>query len=670
MSGPASSPRLLRGGLLGALVFLGWFAFSLLLHGGFSIMGVADERIAVVVRILTTTFPKQLVLYILWLLTLHLAIGFALGLWAALLTRRTWARLLVVLALHALFYLRQMILAPQLFAEFWLQRGGLRADFMRALTDHVSQTVPAAALGLLALAALVGLWRATGRRGRVAAAMVLAVAALATGLPRVWSAAQAAGGSAQPNVLLIMIDSLRPDHLSGNGYRRPTTPVIDGLLPRATFFPQCYTPLPRTFPAVVSLFTGQTPPRHGVRNMFPTFEDRAFLPPALPQQLRARGYGTAMVSDFAGDVFTRVRLGFDQVRAPTFNILTLAEMRLVEIMTHLLPYLNHRAGRRLLPVLWEFAQNADPAVLTDEAIDTLDELAGEKPFFLTVFYSTTHFPFAAPYPYYKTFADPRYEGSHRYHKFTIVGRKEEVTPADQAQVNALYDGALRATDEQIGRLLDHLRRRGLAGNTLVVVLGDHGEDLYESPDTPAAHGEQLRTEYSLKTGLILLGPGIPAGRRVPTRVRLIDVAPTLAELCGATGLTAEGESIAPLFAAPGADRPVYLETGLWYDTTGSGFVQQLRLPYPDVTKILAPDGFVNHEIVMQPQWARLTNLAKHRAWIEGPWKLIRIPLLDGVTYELYHLLDDPTCRRNLAAARPDVVAALAPRFAPYLEGAR
>jgi hypothetical protein len=495
---------LLRGGLLGSLVFLGWFLVSLLLHGGFSIMGVSDERIQVVVRILTNVFPVQLGLYLGWLLLLHLIVGFALGFWAALLTVRTWRRL----ALHALFYVRQMILSPQLFAEFWLQHGGVRAGFMRALTDHVTPAAPVIFLLLFAGWGLVGLWRVFGRRALIAIAIVGALIAIAVIVPRAMPTTP--GRITRPNVVVILVDSLRPDHLSGNGYARPTTPHLDILLSRAAFFPRCYTPLPRTFPAVVSLFTGATPPRHGVRNMFPTFENRSFLPPALPQLLRDAGYHTAVVSDFAGDIFTRVNLGFDKVHTPTFNVLTLAQMRLVELMTHLLPYVNHRWGRHVLPILWEFAQDADPAVLTDEAISTLDKLAAKPPFLLTVFYSTTHFPFGAPYPYYKQFADPHYDGLYRYHKFTIVGRKESVTPADQAQVNALYDGALRATDEQIGRLIDHLHRNGRADNTIVLIMGDHGEDLYETPDTPVAHGEQLRTEYPLKTPVILLGRPVVA----------------------------------------------------------------------------------------------------------------------------------------------------------------
>ncbi|MCZ7584471.1 MAG: sulfatase-like hydrolase/transferase [Deltaproteobacteria bacterium] len=272
---------------------------------------------------------------------------------------------------------------------------------------------------------------------------------------------------------------------------------------------------------------------------------------------------------------------------------------------------------------------------------------------MTVFYSTTHFPFASPYPYYKRYADLSYRGPHRYHKYTIVGRKETTTASDERQVGDLYDGALRAVDEQVGRLLDELERRGLADNTIVFLFGDHGEDLYESPDIPVIHGEQLRSEYSPKTALVVAGPNIPRGRRIDARIPMIDLAPTVAWYAGMPLRAPEGQSLAPLIdGTESGDRPVFIETGLWYALEGNGFYQQRRLPYPDVTAILEVDPEDNHEIVLQKQWAALTNAAKHQAVILDDWKLIRMPLVEGDAFELYDLDADPECRKRSRGRAP------------------
>ena len=643
----------------------------------------------IVTDVLLKSFTKQIVMYILRLLALHLGIGFLLGLWAGLLTRNRWLRPVIVLGLHSLFYLRQMILTPQLFAEYWLAHGGILAAVQAAITDHVSPVIPEAMLAALMMAALVStVFRLRGSKGILAgSATVFATSLLIAGfvifaagsysltsresamVTKAGVKGAATAASTKPNILLIGIDSLRPDKLSGNGYRRNTSPHIDAVMAGGSFFPRCYTPLPRTFPALVSLFTGTTPPRHGVRNMFPTLENRAFLPTPFPESLRKAGWKTAVVSDFAGDIFPRVELGFEQVLAPTFTILTLGQIRLMELMTHLLPYVNNGAGRRILPVIWELVQNADPKVLTDEALGELDHLAGKPPFFMMIFYSTTHFPFAPPYPYYKTYTDPAYNGSYRYHKYTILGRPDVVTDADKVQVNALYDGALASVDEQVGRLIERLKWLGISDNTIVVIMGDHGEDLYETPDTPVAHGEQIRTEYPLKTPLILSGPGVPKGQRFENRIRVIDVAPTLSDLVGVDASGYEGKSATPIMAGGNEkDRTVYAETGLWFDYKTGGFVQKQRILYPDVTRILEEDPVVNHEMVIQPQWEKLTDWAKHRAWIEGDWKLIRIPLITGVIYELYDLASDPGCFHDLSAEKPDVVSDLSRHLEDYMKG--
>ena len=96
--------------------------------------------------------------------------------------------------------------------------------------------------------------------------------------------------------------------------------------------------------------------------MFPRWEDRAKDFDALPERLRKNGYATAVVSDYAGDVFSRIDLGFDRTLVPTFDFKQLVRQRAIERQTPLLPILHSRFGRALFPVLREMNVAADPSM--------------------------------------------------------------------------------------------------------------------------------------------------------------------------------------------------------------------------------------------------------------------------------------------------------------------
>ncbi len=663
--------RLFFSGLLGSGFFFILFVYSLALHGGFTVMGVEDDRLEAVTKIFMDNFIGDIVLIILHHLFLHMAVGFLLGIFAALLAEKLLPRLAMIVGVHVLFYIHEMAQTPQLFYELWLAKGGLKKAIHCAVTDYVD---PAFIEVILAAIAVIAFVKTIRRYRKLKAAVCAAILlcgvyglsqiGIETALP---AKANAAPQKTGPNILMIGIDSLRPDRLSESGYHRDTTPTIDGIIAQGAFFQNVYSPLPRTFPAVISLMTGATPLQHGVRTMFPRYEHRAFLPKTIAELLRDQGYQTAVISDFAGDIFTRVDLGFEEIDTPNFTILTLAELRIAELMTNIMPYVNNAQGRKLLPILEEFAHDADPKPLTDKVINKIDKLSSKGPFCLKVFYSTTHFPFAPPYPYYKKYADLSYKGAYRYHKYTIPGVVENLTEADKAQISALYDGGLRAVDDQIARLMTYLDKSGLKKNTLVLVFGDHGEDLFETPNTPVQHGEQLRTEFSMKTAAVFAGPNIPAGKTIGKRVRLIDIAPTIAEYMALPRDSFEGRSLMPLARGEDMDdRGIYVETGLWYDTQGQAFYNNLHIHYPDVTKILEVDPFHNHEMVIQRQWEQLTNYAKHRAWIADDLKLIKMPMQSGFGYELYDLNSDPMCVNDISGKRPDDVRRLSLQLDHYM----
>jgi len=275
-----------------------------------------------------------------------------------------------------------------------------------------------------------------------------------------------------------------------------------------------------------------------------------------------------------------------------------------------------------------------------------------------VFFSTGHFPYAAPAPYYRRFADPGYRGPFRYHKPPLL---EGTTPADIAQVRALYDGAMAANDAGVQALLSGLRELGLSDNTIVVLLADHGENLYDEPGRGMGHGDHLEGDHSLRVPLLIYDPVHRfAPHAVPGLVRDIDVLPTLLTLLGAAVPAGEldGVSLLPLLRGEKSslDLRAFAETELWFTPAGPGFLADQRLPYPDVTATTAIAA--DDDIAVADRYRELVTVAKHRSLRTEQHKLIYRPTRDGPRYSLYDVQRDPRELHDLSAQQPELLARL------------
>src|SRR5262249_224789 len=155
---------------------------------------------------------------------------------------------------------------------------------------------------------------------------------------------------------------------------------------------------------------------------------------ALPVALRDAGYRTAVYSDYAGEIFSRTPLGFDEIRVPYFDMKTIIAQRSLQVHPNVLPYATSALGRLAFPAPDALPERSDPGLLAGRAIAAIDRLAG-KPFFMTVFFSTAHFPYASPAPYYQRFTARDYAGPFRYQKPPLANAA--VTPADAVQIRAL-----------------------------------------------------------------------------------------------------------------------------------------------------------------------------------------------------------------------------------------
>ena len=457
--------------------------------------------------------------------------------------------------------------------------------------------------------------------------------------------------SGQKNLIIIASDALRPDHFSGNGYKRDTTPAIDEFMKESLTASDMNTITPRTFPSWVSILTSQYPHTHSIRNMFPSSANRNRVFVSLASVLRDRGYETSVIGDFAADIFPRIDLGFKNVIAPTFNASVLIEQILLKSNIFITPFITNRAGMIIFPSIREFAEFADPFLVADDIRSQID--AGKrsgKPFFITSFFSVTHFPFSSPWPYYGKYTDPSYSGPSKYLKNRIIslGKNDDTISQkldvkEIEHVRALYDGCLRGFDDSFAQIISHLEKRGLAENTVVVLLSDHGENLYEY-DNGMGHGEHLRGNWSLRVPFAVRAKGL--NPRVITDTRsLIDVAPTICEIMNIDPPESfEGGSILRSLSR-GFD--AYMETGLWFDTSGDYFFQKKRIYYPDVTGLSAIEFNYHSEVYVSRKYSNLTNIGKYRAIKSRPYKLIYMPTAHGIEYELYNTEKDPDERHNI-----------------------
>jgi arylsulfatase A-like enzyme len=333
---------------------------------------------------------------------------------------------------------------------------------------------------------------------------------------------QAAEEAPRPHVIVWLVDTLRADHLSCYGYERPTSPHLDALAAKGILFEQAHVHSNWTQPSVVSLLTGLLPPvmdkSFGLR-----ISDELVL---LPEWLGQHGYSTAGITI---TIATASRYGFGQGYEEYWQVdgdLTLSERK-------------HRTGDGFRGEL-----------VVDAAIQWLDKRSQEQqPFFLYLHTVDPHVPYQkhAGHPDFTVPYSGLQDGS--IDPLREAKQGEQFSEADKQQLIALYDGEVAYNDFQLGRLVAALEERELLENTLLVVVSDHGEELFDHKTQGHGH-RNLHAELT-HVPLVLSWPaGLPAGLRVEPLVRAIDLAPTLVELLGLPPLpSTDGRSLAALLRA-------------------------------------------------------------------------------------------------------------------------
>jgi len=380
----------------------------------------------------------------------------------------------------------------------------------------------------------------TSSHRRVLLLLILLIAALA-GTACTTHEPEAATPEVDPlpagsNILLITVDTLRADHLSSYGYVRKTSPVLDRLAAEGVRFDQAQVQWPKTTPSFASIFTASYAKDNQIVRTAGQPVSCKFL--MLAEMLHRQGYVTAAV---VGNAAVGSDFYFDQ-------------------------------GFDEFVETWKLHENqkgADPnraEAVTNLAIGELDRLkASGKPYFLWVHYLDPHAPYEPPGPYRDRFQkDEHFDPAVRIplstkpkqQMFGIGSERVLDGHDDLAFYVARYDAEIAYTDEQIGRLLAEMKKRGLLQKTLTAFTADHGESLGDH-GYYFDHG-RFGFQTCLHVPLILHYPGVLGPRVDKDPVELINLAPTLLEAAGAKladGAWMQGHTLTPRLRGRKASAP-------------------------------------------------------------------------------------------------------------------
>ncbi len=417
-----------------------------------------------------------------------------------------------------------------------------------------------------------------------------------------------------PNVVVIVIDALRADHLSAYGYERQTTPFIDGLAREGTLFETARSAAPYTLPSHASLLSGLFPYEHGVMWLdFKEFGKRDY--PSIAESMRALGYRTGAFS--ANPFWFTREQGFGRgfIRFEDFYQTPLdMGFRTVFGKT------CERVGE-----LWiglDDVPSRKHATLSTDRVLRWVRADGEHRFFAFINYFDAHDPYRPPEPWRSRFAPEGVTpgGALDWRRGSVLSK---LTPAERESEMEAYDGGIAYADHEIGRLVEGIRRLRPDEDLLVVVTSDHGEGFAEHG--LYLHGETLYGE-EIAVPLIFWWPGtVPAGARIARPVSNASLPATLLELlAGPEAATYGSPSLVPLWSdgTAAATWPYPLsELGRrpWVDSvlpSRYGYLRSLTSPeWEYIQYETLPEELFGHEDIRQ-QTNRATD-ADLRDVLEG-----------------------------------------------------
>jgi arylsulfatase A-like enzyme len=437
-----------------------------------------------------------------------------------------------------------------------------------------------------------------------------------------------------PNIILLVMDSVRVTNLSCYGYERPTTPNIDALAGQGTLYEQAISVSCWTLPVHASLFTGLYPLNHGVTVSKDALPDGF---PTLARRLKDVGYQTAC---FSYNAYISSATGLDQGFDTVEDVWRVTRPRGIERtkMSKLIKRLERRGpwtkpivrllrrAMRVRSFLKHRANQKDSgAGLTNEKIQAWlrETRRPDAPFFIFVNYMECHERYSPPHHNDRRFMPEKFSP---WRVAQVSPNKDEVLfgsskrrSEDLEIMRALYDGALHYLDEKIAELWRSIESLGMLDDTVVIVTSDHGDSLGEH--NHLGHRIALY-EQLVHVPLIVRYPArFASGTRVDQQVQLADLFPTMLALAGA-------------------------DTS---DVAANGFHSLLAPPPPEVRPFTVAENTA--PISFDNVLARMIRTDQYK-YI---WK-------SNHQHELYDLSRDPSETSNLVAVEPEVARSMIERL--------
>ncbi|WP_302081853.1 sulfatase [Salinibaculum rarum] len=442
-----------------------------------------------------------------------------------------------------------------------------------------------------------------------------------------------------PNVLFVVLDTVRKDRLSVYDYERPTTPTLDSFAEEARVYEHAVAPAPWTLPVHASLFTGRYPSDHNATQETPYLEDAT----TLAESLSAAGYATSCYSSNAWITpYTHLTDGFDDqdnffkvmpgdtLSGPlariwkTMNdndrLRSLAD-RLVELGNTVHEHLAAGGGE----------DSKTPAVI-DQTQSFIDD--SDAPFFSFINLMDAHLPYHPPEEYVEQFA-PGVDSTEvcQNSKAYNCGARD-IDDEEWEDIRGLYDAEIRHMDDQLGRLFGWLKAEGLWEETMVVVCADHGE-LHGEHDL---YGHEFNIYDPLvNVPLLVKHPEIEPGRDDGI-VELLDLYHTILDT---TGVEGRGKPL-------DTDRSLLSDSYRDIDLGEYGFVEYHR-PVVELNQLESKASEAGITLDADSRF-----YSRMRAARRPDAKYIRNERIDD---EAYRLDSDPGETDNIAADGDEAIAA-------------
>jgi len=430
----------------------------------------------------------------------------------------------------------------------------------------------------------------------------------------------------QPNIMIIGIDGLRPDHLAYENSNTNFTPYLNTFLEQSVVYDKTYTPMARTYVAWLSILTGQYPVNHGARfNLTaPEMIDRDI---PLIRELKNRGYNTVYAMDERRFNHIDKGYGFDKVVGPKIGAIDELLSNISDIPTINI-LVNTPISKYLFPYLYinrGYGKAYSPELFNKEV---LSSLSSNQPNFLSLHLCMLHWPYTS-----RSFIEldnKFWRGNYNHF---------------------MYLSMLKKLDNQFKNLIDDLRKNNLLDNTIMFIVSDHGEGLkldkdgltnasegYEVESNTWGHGTNLLTQpqshvlmaYArFKNGQTVDKPNV-----VPGVFSLVDIAPTLFKQLAITDKSRALDGVPlPVHSNPSADsREIFVESSIPVKSINTSFIDKDAAIKETISKYkIRDDGM---PIIKPELYASLIS-GKQRSVYRDGWQLVLFG--NGVEPALVHI---------------------------------